>query len=95
MNWSKLLKKKSLTPSRVDLVVREDVPSGVFGYYFRVTKDKKKWSVVNFLWLKDEQHKEFYTEGCFTGWEAMDDQNNIIRADCLVNLIASIPPTAD
>ena len=74
MNWLKLLQKK--LRKKHSLKLRLDVPSGVIGYYFRYGN----WSVVNFGWMKDEKHIQFYTQGVYASWEALRD-GEIIRAN--------------
>ena len=73
MNWLKSLTKKLRKQNSLKL--RLDVPSSVIGYYFRYGK----WSVVNFAWVKDEKHIQFYTQGVYVNWEALKN-GEIIRA---------------
>jgi hypothetical protein len=72
------------------LKVRLDVPKTVYGYYFRFGE----WSVVDFSWMKDKNHKRFYTEGVYIGWEAMRTLKNgnleIIRGETLIKLLDSL-----
>jgi hypothetical protein len=76
---------------KIKLELRLDVPENLIGYYFYCKIKNKRWSVVDFSWLKDKNHIKYYIEGNYIFWEAMDD-NNIIREETLYKLLQRLTP---
>lgn len=69
------------------LEIRTDVSHFLIGYYFNFYKFGKVYSVVNFIWQKDNIHKEYYVEGVYCSWEALGNNNEIIRMKTLSELL--------